>query len=85
MDHLWSCIRANPGGREETVDGRLFWSLYLGTFYSLAALGWGGEGMRDMHEVRQAQRPPRTLESDPLPGVVLESREGGPCQALLAA
>lgn len=44
MEHLWPGIEASPTGREEAVDSRLFWSLCLGTFYSLAAQAWEKEG-----------------------------------------
>lgn len=56
MEHLWLGIKASPEGREGTVDGRLFWSLCLETFYSLCTGDWEEEevtrGCEGIHEVR---------------------------------
>lgn len=56
--------QGTPAGREEAVDSKLFWSLYLGTFYSLLLRAGKRTGQESTHEVRPAQCPPRTLESD---------------------
>lgn len=45
----------------------------------------GKKGHGGAHEVRQIQCLSGTLESEPLPGIVLGIPEGGHCQALLAA
>lgn len=39
MGCLWSNIKASPENREQAGNSRLFWSLCLGTFYSLSAQG----------------------------------------------
>ena len=49
------------------MDSKLFWSLCLGTFYSLLLRAGKRRGQEGTHEVRQAQSPPGTLESDLLP------------------
>lgn len=78
--------QGSPEGREEAVDSKLFWSLCLGTFYSrLLRARKRRRGREGTLEVRQAQCPPGTLESDLLPSLVLGRQEGGHCQAFLVA
>lgn len=82
MGHLWSNIKASPENRGEAGDSRLFWSLCLGTFYSLLAQGYREkEGTEAIHEVRQAQCPPGTLASDPVSSLREQSGTlaGCPC------